>query len=294
MKELFLSAYGIAPTSSSFVQRYDTSSLGCEVIGFLAIHNATDTVAAFYGVFPVTVLISGKEVLAAQSGDTMTHKDHQRKGLFTRLVRLTFDTCTERGILLAFGLPNANSYHGAKKVNWLHTDDVDRFDLKLSFKTFPLPKLFGKLGWFQSYHRYARTMLKQYIIQTPASFTNTAAPLYGRILRNEAYLNYKKDENKFFIRLDEVSFWIKLTDIFWIGDIDDYQKMNAVVIEKLKKLAFRLGYNTISFHINKSIEKPNFLSAFKEYESEPLCYHYFNKDLENARLVITGADFDTW
>src|SRR6185295_4439504 len=98
-----------------------------------------DSPAAFYGVFPVLVLISGKEVLAAQSGDTMTHRDHQKKGLFIKLAQRTFETCREKGIELVFGLPNSNSYHGfTKKLNWQHKDDIGRFDLKLSIKTFPL------------------------------------------------------------------------------------------------------------------------------------------------------------
>src|SRR5215212_6420813 len=105
MKELFKSAYETDIDLEYFNSKYDTRCLGHEVIGFIAIHTATKSPAAFYGVFPVKLWINGKEVLAAQSGDTMTHKDHRKKGLFVHLAQVSFETCRKKGIELIFGLP---------------------------------------------------------------------------------------------------------------------------------------------------------------------------------------------
>ena len=121
MKELFHSAYGINISKDYFSEKYETASLGHPVIGFIAIHIPTNSPAAFYGVFPVKVLINGKEVLAAQSGDTMTHKSHQKKGLFVHLAKMTYGECSKKGIEIVFGRPNENSYHGFTKKIELET-----------------------------------------------------------------------------------------------------------------------------------------------------------------------------
>jgi hypothetical protein len=295
IKELYRSAYGIELDPADFKSKYSTEKLGSGVMGFLAIHNETNSPAAYYGVFPVMLLINGRQVLAAQSGDTMTHRNHQKKGLFVELAKITFETCRERGLEIVFGLPNTNSYHGfTKRLNWKHVDDVERFDLKTSLKTFPLPKLFYRLGLKNLYHSYADRLLKKYIIPAPADFTNSIQTDFGKILRNGAYLEYKNERNKFFLRINEATCWVKLSDVFWIGDVDAYDKLDSAVLHKLKQLAFKLGYNTIVFHINKSIPKAEFLSAFKKHETEPLCFHYLNPQYENTNLLITAADFDTW
>ena len=60
MKELFQSAYGINIDEKFFLKKYNTDPLGHPVIGFIAIHTPTNSPAAYYGVFPVKVLINGK------------------------------------------------------------------------------------------------------------------------------------------------------------------------------------------------------------------------------------------
>jgi hypothetical protein len=269
--------------------------LGLPVIGFIAIHIRTNSPAAFYGVFPVQVLINGKKVLAAQSGDTMTHRQHQKKGLFVHLAQITFEECRKQGIEIIFGLPNNNSYHGfTKKLFWQQLDEVIRYDLKSRVKRPPIRKIFKKLGWNRLYNRYINLILKDYRVSDVRNFTNSININYGKIHRDRFYMDYKSDGDKVFIRLENVVFWIKLTDIFWIGDISDYENMNDKILIQLKKIAFRLGYNTIVFHINKSASGFPFLEQFKKYESEPLCFYYINKEFENTNLLITGADFDTW
>jgi hypothetical protein len=112
-------------------------------------------------------------------------------------------------------------------------------------------------------------------------------------LRNKDYLAYKRATDKIFIKIDNVTFWVKLTDVLLIGDIDNYAACNLKTIRKLKSLAWVLGYNTIRFQINKNINLP-FLKYFKQHQTTPLCYYYMNEEFEKNNLVITAADFDTW
>lgn len=294
MRELFASAFNVHITYEDFQKKYDTLKLGHAVIGFIAVHKPTNSPAAYYGVFPLKALINSKEILIAQSGDTMTHKDHQKKGLFISLANMTFEACRKEGIEIIFGLPNKNSYRGfTQKLGWIHLDDIDRYDLKLPIKTFPLPKLFKSVGLFRMFLMYVKFILGKRQINRPADFTNTEPYKGGKILRNEPYLKYKQGLDKVFIKLEGITFWIKFTDVLWIGEISDYNQMSRPILKKIKRIAFILGYNTISFHINKS-STHGFLQFFKKHDSEPSCFYYLNGSYSNFNLILTGADFDTW
>lgn len=294
MRELFLSAFNVHITYEGFQKKYDTKELGHPVIGFIALHKLTNSPAAYYGVFPLKALINGKEILIAQSGDTMTHKNHQKKGLFISLARMTFEACQKEGIEIIFGLPNTNSYHGfTQKLGWIHLDDIDRYDLKLPIKTFPLPKLLRKFGLSKIYLQYARLVLQEKTVNNVSNFTNNRNSNSARILRNQDYIKYKTSVDKVFFKLETVIFWVKFTDVLWIGEISDYSKINQRIIKKLKQIAVILGYNTITFHINKNTDH-NFLHFFKKFEAEPSCFYYLNKEHLNCNLILTGADFDTW
>jgi hypothetical protein len=164
----------------------------------------------------------------------------------------------------------------------------------LSVKTFPLAKFLNKSGLLRFYHSYAKAILRKRTVKNITDFTNKSNELSIKTLRNIDYINYKNGDDKIFIRINEAVLWIKFAEVLWIGDADNYEKIDISVIRKLKKLAFILGYNTISFHINKTLEPPAFLSFFKMYKSEVSCFYYLNDSYQNYNMLITGADFDTW
>lgn len=294
MKELFQSAFGSTVTEVAFEKRFNTTSLGEDVIGFLAIHRQTKTPAAYYGVFPVKLLWQGQILLAAQSGDTMTHEHHRKKGLFIWLAKMTFEKCRQKGIALVFGLPNKNSYPGfINRLNWVHLDNITTYDLKLKRKTVPLAKLFLKARLFSLYVKMVKIVMRKRLIKTVNAFHNPLAE-YVRINRDAAYQAYKAADNKFFLQLDDVKLWVSLTDVFWIGDFDDYSRVTAATIKKLKRIAATLGYNTIRFHFNESLPQPAFLQWFGKGSKEPSCFYYIDEKLRGTNLLLTAADFDTW
>ena len=69
--------------------RFQTSQFGADCIGYIA-YSTEDNLkipAAYYGVFPVITISRGKKIMCAQSGDTMTHPNHRKRGLFTKLAK---------------------------------------------------------------------------------------------------------------------------------------------------------------------------------------------------------------
>ncbi len=295
MKELFRSAFHIKLRYQEFMVRFDTSLLGNEVIGFIAKHRKSNKPAAYYGVFPINISIDNKVVLAAQSGDTMTHQDHRKKGLFVWLAKMTFEKCEKRGIALIFGQPNNKSSQGLiNRLNFLPIDYINSYDLKLKLKTIPLAKSCINIGLFKTYLKIAKRILSKVTIDTVHEFHNTHLNHYGSVLRDSNYLEYKKSENKVFLKINEATLWIKLSDVLWIGDFDNYALVDEKTIKKLKKIAAFLGYNTIRFNFNASLHQPAFLKWFKKESEEASCFFYIDKAFEASNLVITAADFDTW
>src|SRR5262245_30887010 len=102
------SAFGLDPGPDFYRQKNRTEAFGDTHLGYLA-YSTSGEPAAFYGVYSCLVECNGKIHRAAQSGDTMTHKNHTGKGLFTRLARMTYDLARQKGVEFVFGSPNYNS-----------------------------------------------------------------------------------------------------------------------------------------------------------------------------------------
>ena len=294
LQELFLNAFQITPTIQQIEKKFNTKVLGAEVIGYLAIEKKYGKAAAYYGVFPLQLTDKETVVQAAQSGDTMTHASHRKKGLFIRLAELTFEACKEKNIKLVFGFPNKFSYPGlTKRLSWQHVDNIVRWDLKLNIKTFPLPKLLLKHNnFFTTYLAYASAITKKMSIEV-ADFTNKYETIMPKVLRDENYLLYKQVKDKVFIRLDNIIMWIKFSDVLLIGDVNNYGAITEKTISKIKKMAFILGYNTVSFYWNENLEPPDFLRYFKKISKFPSCILQLD-DSTSSDILFTAADFDTW
>lgn len=293
---LYKNAFNVNIDVEAIRKRFNTTPLGAPHIGFIAIHSESNELAAYYGVYPVKLIYKDQTILAAQSGDTMTHSQHRLRGLFIQLARLTFEECRATGIRLIFGFPNDNSLPGfINKLNWQKIDDIQRWDLKLKFKTFPLPKICrGSKFLDGAFKVYASRVLKKKITSPPASFTNQSSCDLARVNRDENYLAYKNSRDKFFIRIEDQLLWIKLTDVLWVGEISDFQSVNDRFLKKLKRLAFLLGYNTISFNVNSSIGLPAFMDRFQKMSADVSCILPLDQNPGFKNILFTGADFDTW
>src|ERR1700761_3239103 len=127
LEELHSAVYGRKPIPGYFQKKYDTGYTGVAFVGYVA-YNPDNTVVAYYGVMPCLIRYGDTTILAAQSGDTMTHPLFRYKGMFVDLSRMTFDLCRSEGIKLLFGFPNQNSYHGAiTKLGWKQTETMECF-----------------------------------------------------------------------------------------------------------------------------------------------------------------------
>ena len=124
MESLHEAVYGTPAPENYFSKKYDTAYTGAEWLGYIA-YNKENIAVAYYGVIPCFIQYDKKIILAAQSGDTMTHPGFRYKGMFVELSKITFALCKECGVQFVFGFPNQNSYHGAvNKLGWIQNETM--------------------------------------------------------------------------------------------------------------------------------------------------------------------------
>ena len=86
-----------------FFNLFSSEEFGSAFVGFIAYDSANQA-AANYSVFPIKLIHNNEIILAAQSGSTMTHYNHRKKGLFILLANKTYELCKELGIKIMYGI----------------------------------------------------------------------------------------------------------------------------------------------------------------------------------------------
>lgn len=215
-------------------------------VGFIAYHKTTNDVAAFYGVYPAEVNYKGKKEIVAQSGDTMTHPNHQKKGLFVLLAKRTFEFCQENNIKLIFGFPNKNSYPGFIK-HLGFTEKEKLYNFKLLENRLELTRW----AFLEKIHyRYSRFIFNN-LISKGNSFENSNQYADGLafMTHDNEYFEQKKTPNRYFIKVLDTNVWISVKgNQIYIGDIDtnDIIRLKKIV-NKLKIITFFAGYRFLFF-----------------------------------------------
>lgn len=272
---------------SYFERKFDTAFLGGKFIGFLAYKNSDPV--AYYGLFPVRLLLEGRPVIGAQSGDTMTHADHRKKGLFVELAKLTFELAAREGIRFIYGIPNQYSFHGLIKLGWAHRGNMTVYQKPVSPHFFiRLLRKISKSG----FRRKVNSIVYSYIADQKA-----ALPTRGefKVDRSSDYIKYKKsNNNSFLLDLKSGLAWVQILDYtMHLGDF--YITGNAREFwESLHDIAKKAGSYSISFHASPSLQgKVDIPDDYSKKEGLPFMVLDLglNPDLE---LSITGMDYDTF
>lgn len=238
----------------------------------------------------------GKQCLAAQSGDTMTHPAHGGKGLFTTLAKMTYELAKQEGIQFIFGFPNENSYPGfVKRLNWTHKENMINYET--SVLTFPCAAIAKKFSFLAPLHRAFTKLVLQFFKAEKSFISNSAISFeHGGVYRSKEFFNYKSFYNNYLVSIGDRTAWIKVDGTLLVGDIELSEVNNVELIEKkLKRLAFWLGCNKIMFPVGKDTAWDILLKG-KMKSVEGIYIGYLDLQsglpLENFKFVL--ADFDTF
>lgn len=183
--------------------KFDTSAFGATYVGYVALHTSGD-LAAYYGLYPATLQRGGVRYAGAQSGDTMTHPEHRKQGLFVTLAQHTYALAASLGIETIYGFPNANSLPGFRKhLGW----------------QFLKPMLGGEIrarrGPWRSLERRlfgtGRILERLERIREPVSVEPALEPESAHsVVHDRAYLDYKnKNSGSIVVATDRLRAWLK-------------------------------------------------------------------------------------
>ena len=283
--------------SEKFIRKkFDTAFTGEKNIGYIAYHNATGEPASHYSVFPCFIEANGKKILAAQSGDTITHKRHKRKGLFIRLAENCYSLAKECGIELVFGFPNENSSHGLiNRMNWINSESMLSFNIDIA--ALPLYKIISRLpGGHSLYHGYLKLFSA---LNNPGHNILQSSVLdegFAGVLHDEEFFKYKTYTRNYIAKIDGVLIWFKLESGIYAGDIQtDGEYTGERIVAALKKLALLTGNKKIGITVSPGTRLERFLSEHMTgIPVAPTCWLNLSSNFSPGSIKFTAADWDTF
>ena len=299
---IFEATFSKKADSIYFKAKFDTAFARAKYIGFIAFEEASNAPAAFYGVFPTLVRMGDKQVLAAQSGDTATHPDHRKKGLFNILHDKTMELCIDEGIAFVYGFPNEQSFPGFLKFGWTHAcDSINSYWVaEVSF----LKKLYRKLApaaFESSKMQLLNSKKVPLAAYAKIDWESSFLASYSKevcVSRSAEYLTYKQKLGAELIQLESGYAWVSYKDNeLRVGDL--FGKNFELIFKELLDFCKRCGIDVLSIKCSHqdvfSIFEKQFPTYKKEKAGALIINHLANSmPLKDEQFLYTGGDFDTF
>lgn len=232
-----------------FKRKFNTDWIGKKYIGFFA-KDEENRVGAFYGGFPCQMKVDDEIRLVLQSGDTITHANHRKKGLFIRLAEETYQYAESEGFEYVYGFPNKNSEHGFfQKLGWENLGSSTNFTFTYS-----------NFNWFGLCHKFTflKPLYESFWLKKINKFTITAKEAfenykqnYNGVIKDEHFLKYKLNYGtSTLVKIDKKVFWIKKDNGIRLGEI--FQRNEEIdIYSYLQPLAKAFRVKQIHFSCNE-------------------------------------------
>lgn len=295
LKSLVKRCFNLDVSEDFLKKKYDTENFGAKYVGYIAYDDA-DSPAAYYGVFPIKCRFQDKVVLAAQSGDTMTDPNHQKKGLFTRLASMTYELAQQERIQFVFGFPNKNSYPGlVRKLNWQHNENMRVYTINLP--AIPLAETANRLSFLKSwFNEYAASILGRFGTKTTNLPNSVLSRKSAGVERDETFFNYKKYSLNKVIQLNGFTVWVKVGTALFVGDVVPFEESEMPNLTRsLRRLARALGCYKIIFSTSPATFLDEVLSKYYEpVEGLAIGYLDLGSKLPIDKMKYVMGDYDTF
>lgn len=296
---LFQVAFQVRVSEESIRNKHLFCHGSNKYIGYLAYHADSGEPAAHYAVYPGYLRFNNKQVLVAQSGDTMTNPKFQKQGLFVRLAEITFDYCEKAGIEMITGLPNINSYNGF--IRNLNFQEYPRF-INLCFlqNKFEIHRFTKRSEFATKIHQaYARLVFSAFLKRaTWFENSNQHEPSLAFMVHEKDFYSLKKNPNNLFLRIKKVNIWLRIenNDIV-ISDIDIAEQQTRKlksILSLLRLLTFIAGIRFLNFSSTRNAYLHTKLKGFSTAQSEGYTFIIKNLGskipLEKISLLACDAD----
>jgi hypothetical protein len=294
---LYAASFGANFTENTFREKYFHDGT-FQAVGMLAL-DPNGQPAAYYGVFKCTLVFDGTTYLAAQSGDTMTHPNHQKRGLFTLLARAVYEECKKQSIALVFGFPNAQSYPGfVHKLNWNFAGNMRRWVLQTG--GLPLCELASKFPSAQrTYQRYAHQKLTPFSSPSAPQDPTPFEPFGARgFLRRspQQWVSLAAQTGVHVVQINGWELLIKLENHLVVGAVGYRSSADtASLLSAIKQLAKTVGASkaVLMFSPNHWLT-PLLNAELPCSEGLPIGYLNLTSSVDFSEVAISYSDFDTF
>ncbi|USQ13518.1 GNAT family N-acetyltransferase [Legionella lytica] len=292
--------YHVDVNVEQFRKKYATDSFGASYIGYIAYHNETNEVAAYYGIFPLRVKLNETIVMAAQSGDTMTHPAHRNKGLFVELAKQTYELGKSLGIQFVYGFPNQFSYPGlVRKLGWTHAYDM--LSLNLLVPTLPYAHFLIKWPNLSTWHsKTLLNLLKKFFVfheTLPETLLSCQKQKEG-VMHDQDFFDYKLGYNCILLQHQDVYMVLKVeNNNIGIGALYNYGEFSGInkALRRLKLICALMGVMRIRTYCSpNNLANINLGKLAFSKKSLAYCYLNFGIDFDLGKLNFTYLDYDTF
>lgn len=273
-------------------RKFATKAFGAEFVGQLAIA-PNGELAAYYGVFPVQMRVGDETFTAAQSGDTMTHPDHRKQGLFIRLAEETYRLAYDEGVKLVFGFPNDNSLPGFQRhLNWTFLPQMHGGEIRAN----------RRMGWSRlwSLKPGGRERAAKRVIERLASIAISDRDEHfdgylDGIVRDASYLDYKSiNSNSMVVRSGDLTVWLVPGTRLSIGAFREERTMSAQTLEAhFQELLYFCGAKSARFCFSQDSEALARLREFCDVRATTqVGFRVLDPSLQVEQLYFCRGDFD--
>jgi len=285
---LYNLAYNREKPLKTFNYKLDKTPYG-NPIGYLMKYKKI--IVGFYVIIPIVIKLKNKKVKGGLSVLTMTHPEHQRKGIFKKLAKKTYNTAKKRGykFVVSFSV-NKNSVDGFKKLGFFTEPIYHRNIFSRNKKIDKYPTLFE--------NKFPNEIEKLW------EYFESKNEFNIQPFKNKKYFDWRYIKNptkyytifqkgKYFIILKKYRGILNIVDFF--GNVSD---LNKKIIDIAIKEAKRMNCheittwwpNTKNLKIDKSMSKkiktPNYF-VIKKIDS-----NLTSEILELRKWYFTMADSD--
>lgn len=244
-----------------------------------------------------------KTIKGALAFENFVHPNHQRKGVFKKLIELSEKTSKQRQIKVLFVFPNKNSLHGYKKMDWSELESPEYWIKGDNILTIPFA--FGKL---RNSFQPAESNLSN--LSSPVYFQQDLSKNIFRSIINLDYLKWRFFSfpvGEYLIVDTKASYSIlrignrgsvKETQVLFLNIKDESKFKFSKFIKECK---LKSNYDVISFPISKQnpIRKYLIKSFFLKVPNQTnICYKILNpeniKDSDVRSLSISAINYHTY
>ncbi|QQR87486.1 MAG: GNAT family N-acetyltransferase [Flavobacteriales bacterium] len=289
--ELYARCFGVRLSLSEIKNKYDTSSFGARDLGYLAL-SADGSAAAYYGVFATKVQYQGVVRTVAQSGDTMTAPDHQRKGLFVRLARATYELAQREQVDFVFGFPNENSLPGFRdKLGWTFDDYL--YDYRFRTGAPPFCEIASKARWLRhAYELYAKSLREVVPLQEVRNLPEGAP----HQVRDQYFYSYKTLNGGQWARIGRLKAFVHARVHVYVGELDFPEDYSIAELGRdLRRLGRRFLARQVVVTLSGNHPRSGLLRAVADpVKSLPIGYLALNTRAPVGGIVFSRVDLDTF